>query len=839
MIGLDEDYLPDEVVIPLYNISPEEIFKGEVELFDVNFFDPDSEYHVSGTVYTLNSNYTAKTRKYTGLTSPVKNTFGVTLSMIESGTKIAFYSLEQIEEMGIVESGWFSDETNTFTLYEYTYPDDEDKYENAGETWYFLVGKNGTNGTEVVGWNYNPIEDDVITTETSISYYALSYSLSSVVSKWYYILLRMGIIAMMSILVYIGIRILLSSVASEKAKYKQMLGDWFVGMILLFSMHYIMVLANIFNDSIIEFVENSTVRFYMPSFVFEEDSDKYDKLVEGLEAYNIEICDDINYFLSEYAEGELVAYEAGLDDGRVSITICTDMMGAIRMNYAYAQDTDDTFIGYAVMFIVMTIFTVMYAVIYFKRVILMAFLTMIAPLVAVTYPLDKANDGKAQGFDMWFKEYIFNLLLQPMHLLLYVILIGSATEVATENFIWCIMCMLFMTQGEEILRRLFNFQKAQTPGGLKGALATGAVMTGMQKLFGHTPPGGKGDQSSGSSSGSGSAGSSSGKHTKIKMSALYGATGGSSGTTTGNSSGVTGGSSGTITGNSSGATGGSSGTTTGNSSGATGGGSGTTTGNSSGIPGGSSGSASGNTTGSKKNTEPRKLRRLASLAGHNVKNRAKRTIKNAPKNILKLAYAGTIGTAGAMVGMAAGVASGDLSKVGSYTAAGALAGGKYGSKLGNIQVDSNGDLKRAWQGNAKYNEKETEKRIKEMAENAENIRMAQKKAKDEEGKHIEMTMGETEKYLKELGEYFDKIQGYTKDASNMVKLDNFAKTFQKNGISVEKSREYAIAADKMSEIAKGEDKDAEIEAIMNRWNIKDKTQATNLWQNSIDFQDFE
>ena len=52
----------------------------------------------------------------------------------------------------------------------------------------------------------------------------------------------------------------------------------------------------------------------------------------------------------------------------------------------------------------------------------MSFFTMIAPLVALTYPVDKVKDGKAQAFDMWFKEYIFNLLIQPMHLILYTIL---------------------------------------------------------------------------------------------------------------------------------------------------------------------------------------------------------------------------------------------------------------------------------------------------------------------------------------------------------------------------------------------------------------------------------
>lgn len=48
---------------------------------------------------------------------------------------------------------------------------------------------------------------------------------------------------------------------------------------------------------------------------------------------------------------------------------------------------------------------------------MLAFLTIIAPLMAMTYPLDKLQDGSAQGFNTWLKEYIFNLLIQPVHLI--------------------------------------------------------------------------------------------------------------------------------------------------------------------------------------------------------------------------------------------------------------------------------------------------------------------------------------------------------------------------------------------------------------------------------------
>lgn len=65
--------------------------------------------------------------------------------------------------------------------------------------------------------------------------------LQETVSGWYYALRNLAIVAMLVILVYIGIRMLIASVSKEKAKYKQMLVDWFVALCLLMIMHYIMI----------------------------------------------------------------------------------------------------------------------------------------------------------------------------------------------------------------------------------------------------------------------------------------------------------------------------------------------------------------------------------------------------------------------------------------------------------------------------------------------------------------------------------------------------------------------------------------------------------------------
>lgn len=112
----------------------------------------------------------------------------------------------------------------------------------------------------------------------------------------------------------------------------------------------------------------------------------------------------------------------------------------------------------------------------------MAFLTMIAPLVALTYPIDKINDGSAQAFNMWMKEYLFNLLIQPMHMILYFILISSSFQLASENFLYGIVAICFMVPAEKIVRKFFGFDKAQTPGLLAGAGGAALAMSGLRGL---------------------------------------------------------------------------------------------------------------------------------------------------------------------------------------------------------------------------------------------------------------------------------------------------------------------------------------------------------------------
>ena len=59
--------------------------------------------------------------------------------------------------------------------------------------------------------------------------------------------------------------------------------------------------------------------------------------------------------------------------------------------YVNLDDAGESF-GFIILYIILIAITTMFAVRYMKRVIYVAFLTLIAPLVALTYPIDKIKD---------------------------------------------------------------------------------------------------------------------------------------------------------------------------------------------------------------------------------------------------------------------------------------------------------------------------------------------------------------------------------------------------------------------------------------------------------------
>lgn len=158
--------------------------------------------------------------------------------------------------------------------------------------------------------------------------------------------------------------------------------------------------------------------------------------------------------------------------------------------------SDSRFGEFTILYILLVLETCIFFYTYLKRVFKLAFYTMIAPLIAFMYPLDKLGDGKAQAFNTWFKEYMFNVLVQPLHLLLYTVFIYAASELVRENMIYAIGAYGYMIAAEKFFKKIFGFDRA-VPGGTPGLAGPGmahAVGHGLEKLggFGPPKPGGKG-----------------------------------------------------------------------------------------------------------------------------------------------------------------------------------------------------------------------------------------------------------------------------------------------------------------------------------------------------------
>lgn len=294
--------------------------------------------------------------------------------------------------------------------------------------------------------------------------------LQKTISGWYIALRNIAIVAFLSVLIYIGIRILLCSTGQDKAKYKQMLMDWFVGLCLVFCIHYIMSFALMVTEKITDLISSGIGGVEITSD--SPNTNLSDTGVDGVEAFKMD--DDDKLIIARYNNSS---------DGNLKWK--TDIMGYVRF---FAQTNIKslntvTQMGYTIMYLVLVIYTVMFLFQYLKRLFNIVFLTLIAPLVALAYPLDKLADGHAQAFNMWFKEYIFNLLLQPMHLILYIVLAGSAMDLVTEHPIYAVVVLGFLLQSEKLVRKFFGFEKASTTGALASGAFTGAMlMNGINKI---------------------------------------------------------------------------------------------------------------------------------------------------------------------------------------------------------------------------------------------------------------------------------------------------------------------------------------------------------------------
>ncbi len=261
------------------------------------------------------------------------------------------------------------------------------------------------------------------------------------IAGWYYVMRMIAAAILLCILIYVGIRMAITTIASDKAAYKKMLVDWVCSLALIFVLQYIILFTFAVNEAFIKAlssVSNST------------------ELVNAMQ--NIKVI------------------SKGISAASIAATIVFCMLTAQTLALLFS---------------------------YFKRMLKVAFLIIIAPLITLTYSIDKMGDGKAQALNTWLKEFVYTVLLQTFHCIIYTVFVGMALTILQEGeitrlsqlldvdqdsitiagSILAIFCVKFTKDAEEILGKIFDFKGSTGDSSIgAGMLASAAVFKGAGSI---------------------------------------------------------------------------------------------------------------------------------------------------------------------------------------------------------------------------------------------------------------------------------------------------------------------------------------------------------------------
>ena len=230
----------------------------------------------------------------------------------------------------------------------------------------------------------------------------LSNTIKQNTAIWYVAIRNIAVAGCAVTLLYVGIRMAIAQTAEDSAKYKKMLVSWLIGAILLFLMHYIALImikiTEIFTTLIVNAVGNDT------------------NITEMEVTMLTKIPDD-----TAKAEG----------------------WGKLI---------------YLIMNFVLVFYQLKFFIMYLFRVLKIFILTIVSPLMCVTYPIDAMGDGKAQGFNNWFRRVMMEIFIQPIHLVIYIVFIYSAGEIAKTQPLIGIIFIIALDYSEKIVRSAFKLK---------------------------------------------------------------------------------------------------------------------------------------------------------------------------------------------------------------------------------------------------------------------------------------------------------------------------------------------------------------------------------------------
>lgn len=326
---------------------------------------------------------------------------------------------------------------------------------------------------------FQPLAENTNINQTGLN---VIQTLRDSITIWYYIFRYIVIIGMLLTLIYLGVRMAITTIAEDKAKYKKLLVDWLISFIIIFVIHYYIIFVVIGNDFLLGIFEDQIA------------SQTNSGIMDDFDSSVIENTDNSNE-TQENTESILSTQSS--------------LFNKIR-DMAYSFKFTEGFLG-TFAYIILVYYTIKFCIKYVKRMFNIYILIILAPLVALSYAFDKIKDGKSQSLSRWMKELGFGVLLQSLHALIYTIFVSIVIiQIQDTNmFSLAFSCVLmfitfnFMDKAEQLFEVIFGMKSdsiatatatlegiatvKSTIGVVKGAgvvagTAAKAVTTGVRKI---------------------------------------------------------------------------------------------------------------------------------------------------------------------------------------------------------------------------------------------------------------------------------------------------------------------------------------------------------------------
>ena len=299
------------------------------------------------------------------------------------------------------------------------------------------------------------------------------------------------------ILVYLGIRMILSSIGKQKAHYKTLIQYWLTGLLLLFAFHWVMALI-IWTSDTLTFAFATTGQKALASHdepytaIINDalrDNSLWGKAKAGVAKVGQAVKD---------TAGRIISWITGRTDSSGTDSSGTDSGEVKDRITLYFLTQFAEFLGASaiipgliifslpVLFILIIVFIIFGLVItytYFKRLLTVALLIVLFPLVVLSYVFDKIGDRRAQTFEIWFKEFTVNVFVQPIHaaLLMFIAYILSAlvngVPLAFLRIVLALLSLALIPIGEKQIKTLFQINSSMGPG--NGGIASSVAHAGM------------------------------------------------------------------------------------------------------------------------------------------------------------------------------------------------------------------------------------------------------------------------------------------------------------------------------------------------------------------------